>query len=104
MPADPGEYQNAFRDMVGTAAADTSWYGERIGDWHEWYELFESTGIDFDSHADTIDAFEMFLISFYPQEGKNADEWDQDRGEFYDEYGISEENIDWDGYREAIGY
>jgi hypothetical protein len=104
MPADPGEYQGAFHDMVGHAGAEESYYGERIGGWSEWVDLFEATGIDFDSHRETIGAFEDFLIAFYPQEGLQRDDWDDIRDEFYDEYGISDNDIDWDAWREAIGY
>lgn len=105
MPASSGEYQDAFRDMVGHAGASHEWYGERVGGWGEWRDLFESTGVDFDSSAETIDAFENFLIAFYPQEGLSKDDWEYVRLEFQDMYGLNEfDEGFWDAWREAIGY
>lgn len=105
MPADPGEYQTAFRDLIGTASRDEAWYGESVAGWHDWVELFEQTGIDFDSHAETIDAFENFLLAYYPQEGLSRDDWEYTRLEFAYMYGLRDmDDAFWEAWREAIGY
>lgn len=104
MPADSGEYQSAFRDMVGHTGAEEAYYGERIGGWREWRDVFESTGVDFDSHNEQIDAFENFLIAFYPQEGLSRSDWQEIRDEFFNMYGLSDNDMDWEAYRAAIGY
>lgn len=93
MPAEYDEYYQAFTDMVGNDEG-----------FEDWQDLFESTGIDFESHAQTIDAFENFLVAFYPQEDMSGDDWFYVREEFYDLYGIDSHDIDWEAYREAIGY
>jgi hypothetical protein len=106
MPASDDQFREAFENLIGTdqeqsiyPGADHSTYG-----YEEWAVLFEETGIDFDSSADTIDAFENFLLAFYPQENTSGDDWWYVRQEFYDMYGIDDHSIDWEAYREAIGY
>lgn len=103
MPADYDEYYQAFTGLVGgSGEAQTEWYGGTVGGLDEWVEIFKETGIDFQSHEATIDAFENFLLAFYPQEGLSGDDWFYLREEFYDLYGISDENIDWEAWRAAI--
>lgn len=104
MPAEYDEYYSAFADLTGTAGEESSYRGHGIADADHWIDLFEETGIDFEEHDMQIDAFENFLIAFYPTENTTADEWYYARQEFYDMYGIDEHNIDWEDYREAIGY
>ncbi len=60
--------------------------------------------VNYESSAETIDAFEMFLQSFYPQEGMSGNDWESVRAEFYELHDVDESNIDWEAYREAIGY
>jgi hypothetical protein len=106
MPANYDEYFQAFTDLVGTADEQSVYSGAEhsAGSVDDWIDIFESTGIDFESHAHTVDAFENFLIAFYPQEGVSGDDWFYTREEFYEMYGISDNSIDWEAYREAIGY
>jgi hypothetical protein len=106
MPASNGDYYEAFQGMVGHAGAEEAWYGERIGGWNEWKDLFEQTGIQDDNNReDTIDAFENFLVAFYPQEGLSKDEWEVTRSEFADLYGFTDFDDDfWAAWRAAIGY
>jgi hypothetical protein len=106
MPASYDEYFEAFADLTGTSGETTYLHGHEIADVDHWIDLFENTGIDFIDHDQQIDAFENFLIAFYPTEGEalSGDEWFYIREEFYNDYGLSEQDIDWDAYREAIGY
>lgn len=106
MPADYGDFESAFADMVGTAGEQRVYENApyTAADAEYWIEIFSETGIDFPSSADTIDAFENFLVAFYPQEGMTPDEWFYAREEFYEMYGIDEHSIDWQAYRESIGY
>lgn len=106
MPADYDEYFSAFVGMVGgDGSPETTYYGREAGSADDWISLFESTGISFVSHAATIDAFENFLIAFYPQEGLSKDDWEYIRMDFGDMYGFDwEQDFDWEAWREAMGY
>lgn len=105
MPASSGEYQDAFREMVGHAGADEGFYGERIGGWSQWRDLFESTGVDFDNSNETIEAFESFLVAYYPQEGLDKTDWEIIRIEYAEMYGTGDmDDQFWAAWREAIGY
>lgn len=104
MPADHDDLADAFRDLTGHYVGQEIYDGHTTTGASDWIDLFHETGIDFPDSASTIDAFENFLIAFFPQEGMSADEWWYVRGEFYDMYNLSEHNIDWEAYREAIGY
>lgn len=101
---DPLLYQDffsAFEDLIGTTGrAETYSGGEAAGAYH-WIEIFEETGIVTGSREDDVEAFENFLIAFYPQD-KSPDEWWYDRQEFYQMYGINEHDIDWEAYRAGI--
>ena len=106
MPYNHDDLADSFRDLTG------HYIGQRVyehapheaGNANEWIEFFSETGIDFDNPDDTRDAFENFLIAFYPQEGMSGDDWWYVREEFYEMYQISEHQVDWEAYREAIGY
>jgi hypothetical protein len=104
MPASYGEYQDAFESLIGTTGEAETWYGEQAGGVAEWLDIFESTGIDFDDSDQTVEAFEVFLLAFYPQDGMSGDDWANVREQFYDLYGIDDHNIDWEAWRAAIGY
>lgn len=105
MPADYDEYYEAFTELVGgSGEAQTEYYGREVGGLDDWIDIFEETGIDFADHEQTIDAFENFLLAFYPQEGLSEVDWFYLREEFYELYGISDDDIDWEAWREAMGY
>lgn len=100
MPASGGQYYNAFENLIGSAGRSGD-----VGDWAQWRDLFETTGVDFDSSAETLDAFENFLLAYYPQEGLSRDDWEYVRMEFADLYGLSEfDDNFWAAWREALGY
>ncbi|SRR5258707_7061771 len=104
MPASDSEFHDAFESYIGTDGPQEIYPGHETMDWEGWAVLFAETGIDYESSAETIDAFEMFLQSFYPQEGMSGNDWESVRAEFYELHDVDESNIDWEAYREAIGY
>ena len=104
MSASLGEFREAFEGLIGTDGPAEIWWGGEADSYASWMDIFESTGLDFDSSTETIDAFENFLIAFYPQEGMSGDDWASIREEFFGMYDIDDHNIDWQAYREAIGY
>lgn len=107
MSASNGQYYNAFTDMVGDDAAQgtEAWYGERVGGWNEWRDVFtNSVDTDEMSGSETVEAFQLFLQAFYPQEGVSGRDWSYIREEFYELYDIDDSDFDWEGWREAMGY
>lgn len=104
MPAEHDDLADAFRDLTGHYYGQDIYPGHESGGASDWIDLFHETGIDFESPEETIDAFENFLVAFFPQEGMSADDWWYVREEFYQMYGVNEHHIDWEAYREAIGY
>ena len=109
MPASYDEYFEAFASLTGTSGEGSTAYDHNVAGVEAWVDLFESTGIDFASHEQQIDAFENFLIAYYPTEGDrtSGDEWFYIREEFKEQYGLSDGDLDrdfWEAYRHAIGY
>jgi hypothetical protein len=104
VPASYEEYVNQFEELIGTTGPATVYNDRVAAGVFDWIDIYESTGIPADSDPDTdLEAFSEFLLAFYPQD-KSREEWWYDREEFYDNWGISAEDIDWEGYRDAIGY
>lgn len=95
------DYFNAFSDLVGTTGRAETYTGGEAGGAMDWIDIFEETGIATGSRESDVEAFEMFLLAFYPQD-KSPDDWWLDRQEFYEIYDIDDRNIDWEAYREAI--
>lgn len=95
------DYFNAFEDLIGTTGRSETYTGGEAAGAFDWIEIFEETGISTGSRAGDVEAFEMFLMAFYPQD-KSQEEWWYDREEFYEEYGIDDHDIDWEAYRDAI--
>jgi hypothetical protein len=107
MPASHDELGRAFFEMTGHYYAQepyAGYGGSDAGNANEWIDLFQETGIDFESTSDTVGAFEDFLIAFYPQEGMTGDDWWFVRQEFYEIYQVNDHSIDWEAYRATIGY
>ncbi len=104
MPASDSEFHDAFESYIGTDGPQEIYPGHEAMGWEGWSVLFSETGIDFESSAETIDAFENFLQAFYPQTGADGEYWDSVRGEFYELYDVDESNIDWEAWRESMGY
>lgn len=95
------DYFSAFEDLVGTTGRAETYSGGEAAGAFEWIELFEETGISTGDRESDVEAFELFLMAFYPQD-KSADDWWLDREEFYELYDIDEHQIDWEAYRDAI--
>jgi hypothetical protein len=104
VPASHDELGSVFRDLTGHYYSQETWYGEQAGNANEWIDLFSETGIAPDDPTEHKESFEEFLYAFYPQEGMSGDDWWYVRQEFYDRYGVDDHSIDWEAYREAIGY
>lgn len=104
MAASYEEYREAFAEHTGSDDAQRTWYNEYAGNWFMWADLFESTGVDSPDPDETITAFRDFLTAFYPEQGLSKDDWQDLRQQFYDMYDLSDSDIDWEAYREAIGY
>ena len=92
------DYFAAFEDLIGTTGRAETYTGGMAAPAFDWIELFEETGIATGSRQTDLEAFELFLLAFYPQ-NKSPDDWYLDREEFYDLYGIDNRNIDWEAYR-----
>lgn len=104
-PPEPLVYQDyfaAFGNLIGTTGRAETYSGGYAEPAWNWIEIFEETGIVTGDRQADVEAFELFLIAFYPQ-NKSPEEWYIDRQEFYDQYGIDDRNIDWEGYRYATG-
>lgn len=95
------DYFAAFEDLIGTTGRAGTYSGGEAAGAFAWIEMFEETGISTGSRETDVEAFEEFLIAFYPQ-NKTPEEWYYDREEFYETYDISDADIDWEAYREAI--
>jgi|SRR5215469_5215512 len=108
MPAEYDDLFGIFTDLTETDGTGQDIYPNAPDIVHganDWIDFYQSLGIDERlSAAGSSDAFEQFLYAFYPQEGLTGDDWWYLRNEFYEMYGIDEGDIDWEAYREAIGY
>ncbi len=106
-PDDLPEYieamREAFIDYIGTDQEAETSYGGTAAPFEDWFDLFLDTGIDQPTVEGDVEAFEDFLLAFYPQD-KTADEWWYDREEFYELYDVDVQEIDWEAYRAALGY
>lgn len=105
MPASYFEYFDSFENVTGSdGGAEETYYGRDAGGFDDWYEIFSETGISYEDSAQEIEAWEMFLWAFYPEEGLSNEDWQTRREEFYELTGITDQDIDWEAWREAMGY
>lgn len=94
MPAEPEDLRDEYNDFTGTDE-----------NWAEWHEIYLESGAIQDDPTSDREMFFEFLNAFYPDvESHNKEYWDDIREAFYELSGITEEDIDWELYREAIGY
>lgn len=94
-------FREAFEEMIGSRDETETYNGGITGNADDWIEIFSETGIVTDEMETDVEAFEEFLIAFFPQD-KSPDEWFYDRTEFYYRYGINDSDIDWEYYREIV--
>jgi len=97
------EFYEHFENLVGTGDYTDAWYGREVGGFAEWHEIWESIGVTGDD-AGELRAFDEFIHAFYPEEGLSGDDWDIRRERFYEMTGAIDADIDWEAWREAIGY
>lgn len=94
MPADYDDLRDEFDDFTGT---DEGWAG--------WYEIYTESGAGQDDPEADREMFFQFLNAFYPDvEPQTREYWLDIREAFYELSGITAEDIDWELYREIIGY
>jgi hypothetical protein len=92
---DGGDYlenrlQRDYQDIVGT---QTGFY--------DWLDMFDALQVDFDDDAEHEYFWDMFLRSFY-LDSNDAGMIPRDR--FYRETGITKDSIDWQEWRDVMGY
>jgi hypothetical protein len=80
-------------------------FGAPEGEFSLFLEIYRETGAtQSDPDADQ-DMFFQFLNAFVPEsEPQTKEFWDELRDAFYDYSGITDEDIDWELWRAAIGY
>lgn len=94
MPADYDDLRDEYNEFTGTDEG-----------WAEWHEIYIQSGAGQTDPGDDRDMFFQFLNAFYPDvEPHDRAYWEEVREAFYDYSGITDEDIDWELYREAIGY
>ena len=98
----PASDYDLFREYEEFGANDDERTAGHFGDWLELYH--ESGASQEDEDADR-EMFVQFLNAFVPDvESHDAAWWQDIRDSFYEMSGITDEDIDWELYREAIGY
>lgn len=104
MALDDFQYESAFDDYIGYTDAREIYSGHEAAGWEEWAALFSEIPHEWESGGQELDAFEAFLLAFYPDTSTGPAVWAELREEFYDTYDIDPSEIDWEGWREAMGY
>lgn len=104
MPANYEDYVGIFEDLVGTTGPSIAYNDKEVAGVFDWIDIYETSGVGSQlDEDDDREAFSEFLLAFFPQD-KSPEEWWYDREEYYDNWDTSAELIDWDAYRDAIGY
>jgi hypothetical protein len=99
----PASDYDLFREYEAFGANDP---GERTqGHFSDFLEIYRESGATQLDPDDDQGMFFQFLNAFVPDvENHNKEWWQEIRQEFYDLSGITDMDIDWEAYREAIGY
>jgi hypothetical protein len=80
-------------------------FGGEQGHFQDFLEIYRESGASQVDADEDQNMFFEFLNAFTPDvESHDRDWWQEIRQEFYDLSGITYEDIDWEAYREAIGY
>lgn len=75
------------------------------GSFEHFLDVYHSSGAGQEDPVADEDMFYQFLNAFVPEdEPQTAEYWEAIREEFYEMAEITGEDIDWEEYREAIGY
>jgi hypothetical protein len=100
MPASDYDLFSEFEDF---GANDPEY--RTSGHFQDYLELYRASGAGVDDADSDREMFYQFLNAFTPDtEPQTADFWRDIRDLFYEMSGITEEDIDWELYRRAIGY
>ncbi len=71
----------------------------------QFIELYQESGAFLDDSEADREQFFQFLNAFYPDvEPQSKEFWQDLREAFYELSGITPQDIDWELWREAIGY
>lgn len=97
----PASRDDLLAEYLDFGAIDQVGYGQ----FGKFYEIYESSGAVQEDPDDDVEMFTQFLNAFVPDEEAHTREWWLDiRESFYNLAEITDEDIDWEAYREAIGY
>lgn len=100
MPASEDDYRQEYEDFTGTQ-----------DEFDSFYDIFQSTGYyptdeqgyRMDDEDQELGAFFEFLNTFYPDtEHHDKEWWDDLRSSFFEMYGLTGNDIDWQQWREVI--
>lgn len=97
----PASDYDLFREYESFGANDE----RTAGHFQDFLEIYRESGASQpDADADQEMWFQ-FLNAFVPDvESHDKEYWEDIRDSFYELSGITGEDIDWESYREAIGY
>jgi hypothetical protein len=100
VPADDYDLFLEFDDFGGNDNDYTA------GHFQEFLEIYRESGASQEDPDADAEMFFQFLNAFVPDvESHDRDYWAEMRESFYDLAGLAgDENIDWEIWREAIGY
>jgi hypothetical protein len=73
----------------------------QLSDYQDWRDLFDALSVIFDSDEETEHFWDMYLRSFYLT---SRDEHSIPRETFYRESQIPRSQIDWEDWRDVMGY
>ena len=105
MPASDYELFGEFEDFGANDPGYLSGSAETAGHFQDFLEVYRSSGASQEDPDADREMFYQFLNAFVPDTDPHDREYWQDIRElFYELSGITDEDIDWEAYREAIGY
>lgn len=94
MPASYDDYDEVFRDFTGS---------DNDIEAAQFIELYQESGAFQEDSEDDSEMFFQFLNAFYPDvESHPKAYWEEIREAFYELSGITEEDIDWELWRQGI--
>lgn len=98
----PSSDYDLFREYEDFGANE----GLTAGHFQDWLELYRYSGSTQEDPEADQEMFFQFMNAFMPETGQShtREFWEDLRELYYDLSGITEEDIDWEGYRQAIGY
>ena len=97
MPASDYSLFEEFEDFGGNDSDYTR------GHFVDWLDLYRESGSSQDDPDDDREMFYQFMNAFMPDTQYHSRDWWRDiRESYYDLSGITEEDIDWEAWRQAF--